>query len=88
MKRHYQQLTYDQRCQIYTLKKTGFSQRFIAREIGVNQSTVSRELLRNTGGRGYRHQQAHQKASERRYLARTKMTVSVCRLIEGRLNLE
>jgi IS30 family transposase len=30
----------------------------IAQEIGINQSSVSRELQRNTGHRGYRFKQA------------------------------
>ena len=53
--RHYQQLTYEQRCQIYVLKKRGYSQREIAKSIGVSQSNVNRELIRNTGARGYRY---------------------------------
>lgn len=90
MTRHYQQLTYEQRCQIYTLKKTGFSQRLIAQEVGVNQSTVSRELARNIGRRGYRYQQAHRLSCERRASAhhRTKMTPALLRIIEGRLRLQ
>ena len=90
MTKHYQQLTYEQRCQIYALKKTGFSQRFIATEIGVNQSTISRELSRNTGRRGYRYHQAHQRSLERRATTYrpTKMTDSMIRVIEGRLRLQ
>ena len=38
----------------------------IADVIGVHKSTVSRELRRNTGGRGYRPKQAHQLALLRR----------------------
>jgi len=38
----------------------------IARVIGVHKSTVSRELRRNTGGRGYRPKQAHELALQRR----------------------
>jgi IS30 family transposase len=56
----YQQLTYEQRCQIAALKK--MTQREIADITEVRQSTVSRELSGNTGGRGYRHKQAHRKA--------------------------
>lgn len=90
MKRHYQQLTYEQRCQIYTLKKAGFSQRRIALEVGVSQSTISREFLRNTGSRGYRYQQAHGMALRRRDDGRhpRKMTLSLLRVIDSRLNLQ
>jgi len=37
----------------------------IARELGRSQSTLSRELARNTGQRGYRYQQADRKAKQR-----------------------
>ncbi|MDP0562721.1 MAG: helix-turn-helix domain-containing protein [Candidatus Endonucleobacter sp. (ex Gigantidas childressi)] len=53
----YQQLAYEQRCQISALKKSGCSQREIEEIIGTRQSTVSRELARNTGERGYRYSQ-------------------------------
>jgi IS30 family transposase len=49
MTKAYQQLTYEQRCQISALKKRGSSQREIAAIIGTSQSIVSRELARNTG---------------------------------------
>jgi len=64
--RHYQQLTLEQRYGIYSLIKMGHSQVEIAKVIGVHKSTISRELRRNHGERGYRFQQAHQKAIERR----------------------
>ncbi|WP_139015434.1 helix-turn-helix domain-containing protein, partial [Pseudoalteromonas sp. TB64] len=53
--RHYKQLTYAQRCQIAVLKKSGFTQQTIAELTNLSQSTISRELSRNTGKRGYRH---------------------------------
>jgi transposase, IS30 family len=62
----YKQLTYEQRCQIEVLKKSGISQQAIAALIGANQSSVSRELLRNIELRGYRHNQAHRTSLERR----------------------
>ncbi|MDP0562503.1 MAG: helix-turn-helix domain-containing protein [Candidatus Endonucleobacter sp. (ex Gigantidas childressi)] len=42
-------MAYEQRCQISALKKRGCSQRDIAEIIGTSQSTVIRELARNTG---------------------------------------
>lgn len=62
----YNQLTQEQRYQIYALKKTGHTRTEIAEVIGVHKSTVSRELRRNRGGRGYRPQQAQKQALERR----------------------
>jgi transposase, IS30 family len=57
--RSYLHLTCEQRCQIYALLQSGHSQAHIARKIGVDPSTISRELVRNTGARGYRFKQAH-----------------------------
>jgi IS30 family transposase len=60
--RHYTQLTTVQRYQISALRKEGLSQQAIAINIGVHPSTISRELKRNTGLRGYRPKQAQDKA--------------------------
>jgi transposase, IS30 family len=62
----YQQLTQDLRYQIYAFLKAGFSQSRIARELEVDPSTISRELKRNRGGRGYRPKQAQHLAESRR----------------------
>jgi len=43
----YKHLNYLQRCQILAFWKTGYTQRNIAKEIGVHESTISRELKRN-----------------------------------------
>jgi len=90
MTKSYNQLTYEQRCQIYALKKSGFSQRQIAKNIEVNQSTISRELARNSGGKGYRYKQAQDKAERRRREAikPTKMLLSTIELIEAKLRLQ
>ena len=53
----YLHLTCEQRCQIYALLQSGRSQAHIARQIGVDPSTISRELVRNTGARGCRFKQ-------------------------------
>jgi len=63
--KNYKQLTREQRYQIYALKKAEHSMGYIANNIGVDKSTVSRELKRNTGQRGYRPKQAHEKAVQR-----------------------
>lgn len=80
----YTQLTQDKRYQIYAFLKAGFSQTDIAIEIGVHKSTVSRELSRNRGQKGYRPQQAHRKAIERRAEAYkfVKMTSQIMPLID------
>ncbi len=62
----YTQLTQVQRYQIYALMKAGHNQSEIADIVGVHKSTVSRELSRNLGLRGYRPKQAHQLATNRR----------------------
>ena len=50
----YHHLTYGSRCQIYALKRSGMSVRGVSRALEVSASTVSRELRRNRGRRGYR----------------------------------
>lgn len=83
----YKQLTQEQRYFIYQLNKIDYNQSEIASQIGVDKSTISRELKRNTGGKGYRPQQAHNKALERRFLAAKaiKMTPHTTDLIEEKL---
>ena len=90
MTSYYKQLTYEQRCQISALKKRDCSQRDIAKTIGVSQPTVSRELARNTGDRGYRHKQAQEKAAQRRKDAvkPTRMTPTMISAIKSKLGLE
>ncbi|MCK4945024.1 MAG: IS30 family transposase [Alphaproteobacteria bacterium] len=65
MPKAYHHLTRDQRCQIYALYKRGFTQVAIASDLGVSQGTISRELARNNGLRGYRFGQAHRFAVHR-----------------------
>lgn len=83
----YQQLTYEQRCQIEALKKSGLTQQAIASVVDVDQSTISRELSRNTGERGYRHRQAQRKAIERRRatVKAHKMTAEMIDEIEDKI---
>lgn len=64
--RTYKQLTPEQRYQISALKRMGHSPTEIAKELEVHKSTISRELSRNAGERGYRPKQAAEKASQRR----------------------
>lgn len=63
---NYTHLTHEERYQIYALKKAGHTQREIARVLERQPSTISREMSRNLGRRGYRPKQAHQLAVARR----------------------
>lgn len=81
----YQQLTQAQRYQIYALLKTGQTQTEIAAVIGVHKSTISRELNRNRGQRGYRPKQAHQKALSRRQKAVARIQPETWIVVEEKL---
>ena len=66
---NYSQLTENERYQMYALKKAGYSQQDIAVLMERNPSTISRELKRNAGSRGYRPQQAQRLTNDRRKTA-------------------
>lgn len=82
MQKIYERLTYEQRCQIYTLNTNGFSQIDIAKEIGKSQSAVSRELKRNSGNQGYDYKEAHKLAMDRQQQVRTRPRIMVATMIE------
>jgi len=84
----YTQLTQEQRYQIYTLKKMEHSQTEIAGCIGVHKSTISRELRRNQGKRGYRPKQAHEKAKGRRTGGRQRISAAEWQLVGEKLRLD
>ncbi len=83
--RQYRQLTEEDRIEIYAMKQAGKEQNRIAAKLGVHPSTISRELTRNTGLRGYRPKQAQQKTLHRRFTARkaVKMTPETISYIES-----
>ncbi len=62
----YAQLTQEERYQISVLMKAGHKQTEIAMILGRHKSTISREIRRNKGLRGYRAQQAQRLSDERR----------------------
>ena len=67
----YTHLTIFERQAIYLLTRQGYSRRQIANEIGRSPSTISREMKRNRGKRGYYgYQAAHKYAIARRRNAR------------------
>lgn len=82
--RKYTQLTRGIRYQIRALLKAGFSQSKMAFFLKVHKSTISREIRRNRGDKGYRPVQAHEKAEARRFKAakRIKMTPAMIDLVE------
>jgi len=83
--RTYHQLTQPQRYQIYVLWKTKHTLAAIADVIGVHKSSISRELKRNRGQRGYRPQQAHELARARRQKAVPRLTTEVWNIVESLL---
>ena len=63
----YNQLTSEQRSQIFAYLQDGIARKIICERVGISQSTLCRELKRNSGKHGkYTWQLAHQKAMERR----------------------
>jgi len=85
----YHQLTEGERNQIYALKQARVSTRRIAKILMRDVSTISREIRRNRGQRGYRPKQADHKAQERHKTPRRKkMTSEVVTYIEEQLRAE
>ena len=85
----YTQLTQEQRYQIYALKKMGHNQTEIAKCLGVDKSTLSRELVRNSGQRGYRPKQAHEKSQERQKdKVKQRIALETWLLVEDKVRLE
>ncbi len=80
--RNYKQLTQEQRYQIYALMKAGHTQSETANLIDVHKTTISRELKRNHGLRGYRPKQAHQFALSRRKKFKYRIEASTWTLVE------
>ncbi len=80
----YNQLSYEQRNEIKAYLKLGLKMVFIAHLIGVHKSTISRELKRNSGLRGYRPKQAQHKANLRRKNSRnnSRFTEAVKQQVE------
>jgi IS30 family transposase len=76
---NYNQLTEVERYQIYSLLKIGMKPQGIAEQLDRHPSTISRELKRNRGLRGYRPAQAQRLAKERRAQAtkHRKLTAEV-----------
>jgi len=86
----YNQITEEERYQIWANKKAGFSVPKIAEELDRHKSTIYRELERNSGDRGYRPKQASHKAKQRKSesIKSIKMTTELIDLIEKKLRLD
>ena len=64
------------RYQIHAYLKAGFNQTEIAMELKRHKSTISREIARNTGLRGYRPKQA-QRLTEKREASCPRAVASI-----------
>ena len=91
MQKKYSHLNQGQRHRISALEKAGHSISFIADHLGVNKSTVSRELKRNAKKFGsYNAVCAQEMANERkeRFVLNRKFTPSMEKLIQEKLTRE
>jgi transposase, IS30 family len=80
---NYTQLTRERRYQIYALKKAGQNQTQIALLLGYHKSTISRELRRNRGAKGYRPYQADELSYDRQCEAyRARISGETWQLVE------
>jgi IS30 family transposase len=75
----YKHLSLEERYYLQTAKKAGKTLTAISSDMNRSQSTISRELIRNTGERGYRHKQAMRLAQERHIIKpkQVKLTASI-----------
>ena len=88
MARSYRHLTYEQRCQLYSLNNRGDSQKEMAVALNVSTGTISRELRRNRAESGdYHYTQAQTKTQERRKISNRKMSSEMLVTIEEKLKL-
>ncbi|MCP4270035.1 MAG: IS30 family transposase, partial [Candidatus Brocadiaceae bacterium] len=85
---NYIQLTQEERYHISVLCKEGYSKAKTAKVINRHISTISRELNRNTGKKGYRPKQAHEKALKRRCTSKKviKFTDEVCQIVDEKIS--
>ena len=90
MGQNYSQLTVGERNQLYALRKAKISMTEIANQLSRSRNTLYNELARNTGGRGYRPQQAQRFAEQRQgeKIQPLKMIPEVVAYIEAKLQLQ
>jgi transposase, IS30 family len=88
MNEKYRRLCASDRKVIHNMKQSGSSQEVIGLAVGFSQSTISKELSRNRGERGYRNIQAERLARERQRAKKPRAKVvvgSTKDLVEQRL---
>jgi len=73
----YNHLSQNERYQIFALMKAGLNQTQVALTLGRSKSTISREIQRNSGLKGYRPKQASLKSEVRALRSRNAKKVSV-----------
>jgi IS30 family transposase len=86
----YTHLSQTERYQIYVLMKAGQTQTEIAHILGRHKSTISREVARGSGRRGYRPHQAQNLSDERSQCSRNATHINEQILLQVRslLSLE
>jgi IS30 family transposase len=86
----YKHLSLEERHYIEIELKKGTFIVSIAKSLMRSQGTISREIIRNTGKRGYRHQQAHKRAMKRHKTKHKsiKMTENIKAYIHEKLQLD
>lgn len=86
----YKQLTQEERYHIKLMCKQRCTIKDIATTMDRHPSTIYRELRRNTGLKGYRHQQAHNKSIQRhRSKAKAyKLTTGIKQYINDRISID
>ena len=91
MNETYHRLCGQDRKVIQNMRQAGNTQAEIAQAIGFSQSTISKELSRNRGKRGYRNKQADRLAAERKANKKSRPKVVVGEVknqVDARLQLK
>lgn len=78
---NYKQLTQEERYQIYALMKANHNQKDIANILGRSASSISREIKRNKGLKGYRPKQAQRLMLHRRVTA--SKSIKITNVVKG-----
>lgn len=85
---NYTHLTQEERYQIYTLLREGFSKRYIAWRLNRSPSTISREITRNKARNGYFAKHANKLAQARHCSNPKRIPSGIWSLVICYLNLQ